>query len=305
MFALVGVVSLGDEQPEQNYKVWGSLAEKLMQTALIVKPAVAAQKELVGILQQMPLDVQSKWSELIKCRLVQSLTFPCQKCSSPAQVSLALAAAISVQCSTCGGDLEIPEDLLHNSFLDMVRREQASGMAEGTPCATQMDKAFGLLCHAADTILVIDRYAISDAFRLFSNGSNRTGLQRFIRLADRNNVQELRLVTSSGMQVNGSTLGPRDVEARLRSILAATPRKAIQIKLDIVKKRVAMQHMHDRWIGFSWGTGGDVSWTLGKGLAQFNGPRARTECAMARQNDSSASKLATFVAADIEHSATL
>jgi hypothetical protein len=305
MFALVGVVSLGADRPTQNFKTWGALAEKLFHTSLIAKPDSAAQQELVNILKTMPPDVQNKWAELLKARMVAGVSFPCPQCTSPAHLALALATSISVQCAACGADLEVAEDLLRNSFLDLIRTEQASGMRQGVACASHMDKIFGLLCRAAETITVVDRYGVSDAYRLFLQGSNRSGLQRFISLAARHNVAELRIVASSGMQLNRVTLTPVDVESHLRALLATTARGAMGITLDVVKKGPAMTHMHDRRLGFSWGTGGEVSWTLGRGLGQFNGNRARADCTMARQADSSTSAVVTAIAADIEHTARL
>jgi hypothetical protein len=56
------------------------------------------------------------------------------------------------------------------------------------------------------------------------------------------------------------------------------------------------KYMHDRFLGFSWGSRGQFSVALGKGLGQFNGSRAKQSYVVARQSDGTVARLVASLA---------
>lgn len=293
MFAIIGATSNGVDQSTLPSQTWDALAEKLLNSVVLERPSKQFSQDLRTALSHTPMDTQLRWVELLRARGVNlGLRATCTCCSSSATPALALGYSQSVACSSCSAELQPPSDLLANRMLDAKRAAQVTGVPKGSPCTAALNQAFGPLCTVSDTILVMDRFVVTDALRANATSFGSSGLQRLVRMADQSKVREIELFTTSGSKYRGARVSAADIPSHLATLLGPGSRFT-QVTVTVLPEGVARNELHDRWIGFSWGGLGMVSWHLGKGLTQFDGRKTRGHHALGRQADGLVSTLAT------------
>lgn len=171
--------------------------------------------------------------------------------------------------------------MLSNSSLAASRLQQMAGLSPGDDVSARLEADFGPLCAVANQVDVIDPYAVTDALR---SGSS-SGLVRFLAMADDRGVARVRLLTGVGAQLKQRTLTPADIAAAAGQLVAQSASSSIEVQVVVVDSATRKALMHDRFVGFYWGSAGQLSWTLGKGFSQYTGRRARAHHAVSRMAD--------------------
>jgi hypothetical protein len=168
--------------------------------------------------------------------------------------------------------------------LDEMRNKQSKSVPAGTNCQKFLNDSFESLFSVAKRLSILDRFAVTDALRADSHAPGSSGLQQLVTLAAKGGVEHLEMAVSIGGSVAGKVLTAAELVASLSTLLAPY-RGAMSIEVFVTSKSHGASKLHDRWIGVSWGGSGVLSWTLGKGLVQFDGATTLNTHAMARQDD--------------------
>lgn len=270
-----------------------ALAEKLVASALLTQPTQDWIDRFGELLRRSPVDTQQRWAEFLKLRLAPLRNHAsCVACRGQSSLGMVTAVADEATCKACGCERQAPTRLLANPELASALRQQVRGLATTDDCVQRLQGDFTLLCDAADRVDVIDPYAITDGLRALGS----SGLERFLALADARGVAEVRLITGAAGAVNGSVLDSAALARGAATIGSAAGMLSTELHVCILNAHSARRYLHDRWVGFSWGTGGQVSFNLGKGFAQFNGSRPRQTHSLTRVRDGCVSQEASNLA---------
>ncbi|TWH72595.1 hypothetical protein JD78_01111 [Modestobacter roseus] len=271
--------------------VMTALAEKLVNTAVLTRPSVEWQAALRQVLKDAPLDTQQRWIEYVRGRLVSDRNrWSCVTCRLNAPLGLIFASDESGTCPTCSGDKELPVGVLGSPRLDQCRAAQVAPLERGDDCAGRLNAGFGPILDFSDQVDVVDPYAVTDALR----NPAASGLARFVQRAAAGGVTRLFVHTGVGGSHNKKVLPASDLASELgqlaSNVLDGLP---MEVHISVLNSQERAKHMHDRFVGMSWGSRGKLSWALGKGLGQFNGSRASRAYAVARQSDGAVARIVT------------
>lgn len=293
MFIRIGGTSGADHATDLTSSEWDTLALKVMHAAVIDRPTQQFIAGLQSSLHDQPIDTQARWAEVIGARLAMGRSgSACGLCQSVSSLSMALSQTSTESCPACGGELRVPQDFLAPGPLDSTRDSQTRGLQKNTSCSQALTESFGDLCSISRRVTIIDRYGVTDAARAESTATGASGLVRLIKLADAHGVPEAELIVGSGMKRKGQKLNAGDVLLLAQQVLNSS-HLSMRIRLIVLSERDARDDLHDRWVGFSWGGQGQLSWSLGKGLSQFDGARTASHHALARQADGTVANLAS------------
>ena len=285
MLATISGIATGGAAQSFPPLVWDALADRLLHTALIRHPSGDFPAQLRAALVGAPVETQMRWLELLKARLVRrSPAGSCASCSSADAFALALGLSSSQVCAVCTANLQTPPDLLTSAVLGVSQAAQLKGVPTGSNCAGALSSAFRGLCEVSNRAYVLDRFAVSDAVRADNKNVGSSGLERFVRLADSSGVSEVELYVSAGMKIGGEVVTPSGVIQLVGGLLSAKT-QSVAVIVNVLPFGPAKRLIHDRWLGFSWGGQGMVTWSLGKGLGQFDGGNTRQHHSLARQAD--------------------
>ena len=283
MFLRLGAVA-SDDSPLQEVADWDQFAEKLLHSALIDRPTPGFMGALKQELQSQPRDTQLRWIELLRARLVRGrIGVHCRECGSPAPAAVALQECSSI-CKACSAELDLPSSWMTVGPLDEMRSRHSRSVPIGTPCRDFLEESFATLCSVSDRVTILDRYAISDGLKGDAGAPGASGLQRMADLASSGGVTRLEIIVSLGGKYAGARLSAADLVTKAQFLLRAYQR-SMSVDVVVVSDAIGRRDLHDRWLGLSWGGHGSVSWSLGKGLGQFNGITTASTHAMARQDD--------------------
>jgi hypothetical protein len=294
MFVRLGGV-VNDAGASDFVSSWDAVAEKILHSGLVDRPTSDFVTTLRRVLAAQPPDTQSRWVEVLRARLVVSREgSPCGSCGSPASLAIALGESTPATCPACGCQLQGPAEVLGHGPLDVARSMQTSGMERGADCLSVLRDSFERVSFAADKLMIVDRYLIADAIRAERRTAGSSGFRKILELAGTTGVPEIELFAGGQFEVSGRSYSPSDVVAMAQTIVNSCAIGS-RVTLWIISEADGRQHMHDRWVGYSWGGNGFLSWTLGKGLGQFDGRFARADHALAKQRDSKVSSLASYL----------
>lgn len=292
MFAALDSVSSPSPPDPVAPPVLDALAEKLVNTTLLRTPSKEWLSRLREMLSTTPPDTQQRWVEYLTRRMANVRNqIPCATCSSSSWLGMVMAQADAGVCPTCGGVREDPLHLLGNVRLTEMRLRQIEGLLPTDDCVARLNRDFSTLCNAAERIDIVDPYAVTDALR--SLGSS--GLERFLSMAQSGGVREVRIVTGIGGSIKSRQLTASELVSKAAVISKAAGLNAAELRLIVVKAADRQRLMHDRFVGFSWGSGGQASWCLGRGLSQFNGSRPGQTHALSRQQDGFVAQLGSML----------
>lgn len=285
MLATISGVASGSPSVAASATVWDALAERILNTAVIRHPRGDFSKHLRSALVGVPADTQLRWVEVLRARLVRrSGGGCCGTCSSEDAVALDLGLHASIVCTVCTARLQTPSDLLTSTLLTTMQAAQLAGVPQGVGCASALTGAFRGLCEVSNRAYVLDRFGISDAIRGHNSSAGSSGLQRFVDLADNSGMPEVDIYVSAGTKVAGHVLSPADVIQEASNLLSA-PGRSVAVTVHVLPFVQAKRLLHDRWIGFTWGGQGMVTWQLGNGLGQYNGGTSKQHHGLGRQAD--------------------
>lgn len=301
MFVYVGFTPSADSvltSCTADAPYWDQAAEALLQSALIPGMPPRCQSELKTALGSMPFETQMRWVNMLKARIVQRHPLrPCPDCGRAAEKNISFGA--SPECPTCPGDLAIPE-VVTDSDLRAARAAQIKGQLPGDDCVHAISTRFSNLCSSADRLVAIDRFALADASR---DSGSENGLRRLIDLASRSGVPTVVIYVCAGFKVNGNRYNVAQAIGLGRSMINATP--GTTVTLNVLSERDGRKFIHDRWLGFFWGSSGAVSCSLGKGLSQFSGRQATSFHALSRQDDSIVASIESIIASRVVGTETI
>jgi len=280
---------------------WNALADHLFHSTLLDVTDVSFQRDLQSLFPELPFDTQQKWIELLRSRAFRSASsHVCSSCGSRQMRNLALMTSASTDCGTCGARKLNFDSILSDPDLHAARRVQTTELTKGLNCRTALTATFSPIAVAASSVIVIDRFSITDAARL--SNIHDSGLQKLIDLAGSGAARDLHIYTVVNSQFQGRPVGIADLTNLARAL---TLPSSLTVKISFVKTSTAKEAMHDRWLGFTWGTTGAVSWTMGKGLGQYNGSRTAAKYSLARQSDGAVGSIIAEVAPAIIRTVTL
>ncbi|MFB9313692.1 hypothetical protein [Nocardioides plantarum] len=142
-------------------------------------------------------------------------------------------------------------------------------------------RRFATVLAVSEQCWVIDPYLVTDAVR-----KPNSGLEKFIRLAASCGLPKIGLVSGVGGSLAGSVPSAASLvnlfDNFVRGLgLVTRP----QIDLHVLPTSKRSSEMHDRFIGFEWSQSGRASFSLGKGLGQYNGTAFRQNYSASRQAD--------------------
>jgi len=270
-----------------------ALAEQLVNVAFLTNPTLEWRNALRDLLRTAPFGVQQRWAELIKFRVATLRNgCSCVACRGHGSPGLVFADVDAGRCVNCSLRRLSPLSLLGDASLLEMRSRQMEGLDPSGSCEARLQRDFNLLCNVADRIDIVDPYAVTDALR--SMGSS--GLERLLAMAEVGGVGEVRLLTGVGGRRGGKELTANDLAREAARIGAAAGLRATALYVEVVCAKGRVKYLHDRFVGFYWGSAGQLSWSLGSGLSQFNGAKPKRFSAMSRQKDGFVSSLGSVVA---------
>ena len=269
---MVGTQISGSAHERVENQVWDALAEKLYNTALIQAPSAEFIAELQVALRGTPPSTQQRWIETLRRRIVDNPNrHACSSCSHENLLNFVLDPGAGGRCEACGAVTDPPLDLLVNQELFARSRQQARGLSKGDDCQALLESSFSQLCAVSNRIVLLDRFAVADAIRAHEKNAQSSGLQNLLKLADAGGVGLVQLHTAEGFKNGGRVVQAADIPALLVSLIKPLNLANLGLEVVVQSKSVGAREFHDRSVGFVWSSAGGVSFSLGKGMAQFDG----------------------------------
>lgn len=287
--------SLSPSPPDSvTASVLDALAEQLINTTFLTRPSQEWLDRLREVLRGQPPDTQQRWVEYVQRRLAGvRCSSSCVTCQAQGSPGLVFAAADEGQCRSCSSDRKTPIELLADARLAAARSRHIAGLGPSDDNRLRMLEDFGPLCDVAEQIDVIDPYGVTDG----SKGGASSGLVRFLSMADERGVQRIRILTGVGGSLRRHVLRPAELAGEVQRILRLSVATSAEVHVVVVDETTRKALLHDRFLGFYWGTAGQLSWTLGKGLSQYSGAHPKTHHAVSRLEDGFSSSLAMAIEA--------
>jgi len=294
VFVALDASRAGSRPDPASPELLDALAEQLVNAAFVSNPTAQWLNALRDLLRSAPFGTQQRWEEFLKFRMVALRnSCSCIVCQGHGSPGLVLAQADAGCCPGCSLRRLSPLYLLGDAELAEMRRRQIEGLLPTDNCVTRLQRDFGVLCHVADRIDIVDPYAVTDALRALGS----SGLERLLAMAEAGGVREVRILTGVGGTLSKKELSANELARGAASIGAAVGLQTTALNISVVKAKDRTKYLHDRFIGFYWGSAGQLSWNLGKGLSQFNGAKPTRYYALSRQRDGLVSSLSSVVAA--------
>ncbi|WP_156374160.1 hypothetical protein [Cellulomonas sp. Leaf334] len=283
MLEIIGTRPVGSPPREIESKVWDALAQKIYNVAMVQKPGLEFIAELKAVLSSTPPETQQRWSEVLRRRIVEDRRpATCVQCQCKSRLNLILDPDRADVCSHCSAITATPLEMLADPLLYANERLQRTGLVRGDDCQARLDERFSRLCDVARHVVIVDRFALSDASRAENRTAGSSGLKKFLKLANDGGVSSVQLHVAEGAEINRVVMRAGDIPGVLRSLVAPLG-LSLSIEVVVQSKRDGQEKIHDRSLAFTWPSGG-VSWFLGKGLAQFDGPRVTQDHDLGRKS---------------------
>jgi hypothetical protein len=282
--------SRGVSESAQPDTVWHALAQRLLVTAVVDRPAGEDARALLEHIRALPLDSQLLWQDLVRKRfaLIRSQA---RACGHKTELRVRLDDSPSAACGSCGAsETGVAGALTHPRLAESERRS-LRGLRPGDDCERALREAFQAAAGVATQAVVLDRFAVTDALRGDAAAPGASGLQRFIELCASSGVQDVEIFVSTEGTFNKAKLLPADAAQRLAGLLSTAATGSTGVTLHVVSGPAAQREIHDRWVGLSWSSSGQMTWNLGKGLGQLNGRRARQAHILTRVADDMAATI--------------
>lgn len=305
MTAITSVKFADDPSPPVvDFASWHALAERIYASGIIDGLVESSRRGLLDALSKLPPSTQQLWTEVIRRRSGQSrLIVPV--CLHSTDLEVRLESTDEVGCEECGAViLGIPQAAIHSSFTAYTLNKDR-GLRPGDSCADSLAAVFEKVAPYAERAVIIDPYVATDALRAEQRDDGSSGLRKFIELCGRAAVPSIEIITSQKGALNGSILTSTDLVLEMANLAARISSGDTAIVLSVVRQGRAGRAFHDRWVGFSWSQVGQMSWSLGKGLAQFDGSKARGISAVARVADDLAVTARAQLVPELEISALI
>lgn len=264
---------------------WRALGYKLLQSTVLQKPAAASSRTLLAQLATMSPGCQQIWSDVLLRRLCEIRgSTPCTICGQIVDFVF-LDSEQSRSCMACKRDYTGPTDALYHGSILNADALSRKGLLRGDLCEPEMKARFGLLTRVANSLLVIDPFAYADCIRQESISPKSSGLYRMLKLCLDNGVSDVTIATTPRGSLHGHSLTGPQLLNTMRSFLVDLAGNGMTVENTFV---TVPRAMHDRWLGFAWGPDSQASYTIGLGLAAFNGTSATRAHAIARVDDAEA-----------------
>ena len=260
MFAVVETHVCTDCDALDNL-VWEGTANTLLHSALIPRPTNAFVQQLHNASSVIGTTSAARLLAVLQVRVFDGASQG--PCGCIGDLGFALSHSAEAKCSTCGREVVCPTHLMANSRLSLVRADQVSGVPRGVDCGLELARLFGNLLAASTKVSLIDRYAVADCLRAERRTPGSSGLTKLLSAAAGAGVSSVEIFSSEIVTVGGGQLQSADQARSLSRSLStsATPSVTVSFVPDSSMKRRA----HDRWLGFSWPPGGQVTVGLGPG----------------------------------------
>jgi hypothetical protein len=159
------------------------------------------------------------------------------------------------------------------------------GISVGDDPRSALSARFELLTRISGSVIVVDPFALTDFVRSEARSQGQSGLARLLTMAAVNGVSTATVVTSASGSINGRSVTETSLFNAAQALLAPLSGAGLTVSVRFV---ASARTMHDRWLGFSWGSSSQASFTIGRGLSSFDGTTVTRTAAVSRVDDAEA-----------------